>query len=214
MVLDCGSHRGEFAIQILDINPAVNIHGFEANPELFASLPTLKNANFFQRAVAGKNEMVTFNFQEPESGSIRFSSRDSETVSVMCTTLESHCKYHKIEHINLLKLDIEGSELDVLENTASNFLANIDQITIEFHDFLCPEDLPRIRECICRLKDQGFYFFRMSFFTYGDCLFLNSQNVNLSTKYIALIFVHKYYLGFKRLSKKLVHKIIPKPQNI
>jgi len=206
-VIDCGSHRGEFAMQVLEV-ASVSVQGFEANPELFAILPRLKHVEFFHQAIAGSVGTATFSFQQPECGSIRFISQDNALVSVPCTTLEAHCKLKQIEHIGLLKLDIEGAELDVLENASPDFLKKIDQITVEFHDFLCPEDLPRIQACVDRLKKLGFYFFRMSFFTWGDCLLLNSHSITLSYRDIALILYHRYYSGFKRMTAKFIGRLV------
>ena len=38
--------------------------------------------------------------------------------------------------IDLLKIDIEGSEYEILEQTPSSELLRFKQITVEFHDFL------------------------------------------------------------------------------
>lgn len=48
-------------------------------------------------------------------------------------TLEAYCKMHNIEHIHLLKLDVEGHELDVLNGALGLFAKNaIDIVTFEF----------------------------------------------------------------------------------
>lgn len=209
-VLDCGTHRGEFASEILQAE-SLTVHGFEANPNLFRVLPTLENTRFFHKAVGGEIGTVTFNLQEPERGSIRFVGNEESTVLVASTTLEEHCIVERIERVGLLKLDIEGAELDVLENASSEFLSRVDQITVEFHDFLCKEDLPRIKACVSRLKSSGFYFIRMSFFTWGDCLLLNRRTVHLSLMDKLAITYYKYSSGANRLCKKMIAKLTPTP---
>lgn len=207
LVLDCGSHRGEFADEILQ-EESVTVHGFEANPDLFDALPKVKNTCFFHKAIGGEIGTVTFNLQEPECGSVRFTGGGNSTVSVSAITLEEHCRVEGIERVGLLKLDIEGSELDVLEKTSSEFLSRIDQITVEFHDFLCKEDLPRIRACVSRLEALGFYFFRMSFFTWGDCFLINKRTTQLSWIDKMMIFWHKYSSGANRIFKKMFSKLM------
>ena len=65
------------------------------------------------------------------------------------------------QHINVLKMDIEGSEYTVLETIlASN--VTIDQILIEFHDRLFDPENYRSKEIIKKLKDQGYEIFAAS----------------------------------------------------
>ena len=203
LIVDCGSHRGEFAREILDIS-AVRVHGFEANPDLFNQLPSLENAHFFNKAVTGFDGTTSFSMQEPECGSIRFTNNDGKLVSVECIQLETHLKSSfrdgDSKHINLLKLDIEGAELDVIENVSLELLAKIDQ--------LCKEDIPRILNCVEKLKNSGFLFFRFSFFTWGDCLFINAKNVCISPADRMAIYYYKYSSGLTRITKKFAKKFL------
>lgn len=44
---------------------------------------------------------------------------------------------HKIEHIDLLKINIEGGEYDLLEDIIqSGFIKNVQNIQVQFHDFV------------------------------------------------------------------------------
>lgn len=48
-------------------------------------------------------------------------------------TLEHIINTHKLEKIDLVKIDIEGDEYDLLLNTPNHVFEKIDQFTIEFH---------------------------------------------------------------------------------
>ena len=48
-----------------------------------------------------------------------------------------------VTDIEVLKMDIEGAELEVIDSLDDEFLRNISQITIEFHDFLGVRHYPR-----------------------------------------------------------------------
>ena len=47
-------------------------------------------------------------------------------------SVSDYCKRHQIDHIDLLKLDIEGAEYDVIDDVLNEKLS-IKQICLEFH---------------------------------------------------------------------------------
>ena len=56
---------------------------------------------------------------------------------VQTITLKDYYNYKKIDKVDILKIDIEGSEFDILDNDTINFLSkNTKQICVEFHDRL------------------------------------------------------------------------------
>ena len=57
----------------------------------------------------------------------------NQTEQIKLTTLDTYCKSHNIKHIHLLKLDVEGHELDVLDGGKEMFSGrHIDMVTFEF----------------------------------------------------------------------------------
>ncbi len=203
VVIDAGAHGGEFSRAIHDLSGA-RVYGFEANPDLFTMLSGSDRIEFIEAALAGKDGEVLFHKQEPERGSIVHSCDSQETVSVRSVTLEGFCAARGIKHINLLKLDIEGAELDVLETASDIFLKRIGQLTVEFHDFVDQSQLPRIRAIHNRLKSLGYYGVRLSVHTWGDCLYINSSHHPLSRKNrLELVIKGKYLPGLRRVVRKL-----------
>ena len=59
---------------------------------------------------------------------------DSQQLTVPVTTLHHIIQQHNLNHIHLLKIDVEGEELAVLKGISSADWSNIDQVVMEIHD--------------------------------------------------------------------------------
>ena len=180
IVIDCGANKGEFSEYANDQLNA-KCYGFEPDPRLFTNLVSKNNIAYFQKAIGSTEGLVKLNLGERHCSSLM---------------------YNKLESINLLKIDIEGAELDLLENLTSGFLSKIEQITVEFHDFLDKNDIPRIKKIIKRMKNEDFYVLRLSYFTYGDVLMINQRRIRISNLQKLIFAIYKYTVGLKRLVSK------------
>lgn len=195
IILDCGANRGEFA-RWLSANSVASIYSFEPDPYLFEKLPPLERVKYINRAISGEDGGMKFAIGKNQCSSSEYiESSESEMISVEQTSLESFYKELGKPTIDFMKIDIEGSELSLFERTCDRTLQSVKQITVEFHDFMRPSDLGRIRKITGRLQDLGFYMFKMSYNNWGDVLFVNSA-------YIKLTFFEQMYL-------KVIGKYIP-----
>lgn len=143
LLVDAGANRGEWALAALERWPAAAIHAFEPAADVCEELRgTLGDRAVVQnKALGASTGTATLH---KVSGSDTLSSlhlrdlarhdmtmTDAEVVEVV--TLDSYCDDAEIDHIDLLKIDVEGHELAVL-NGASRMLAEdrIDVIQFEF----------------------------------------------------------------------------------
>lgn len=201
LVIDCGTNYGIFS-SCLAKEHLATVYGFEPDPRLFPLLPKMENVKFFNLAVTGSGTSLNLNLGEEQCSSAYFSKETGQTtVAVDSTQLNGFYQENQLNKIDLLKLDIEGAEIEVLEKLPYKFLTAISQISVEFHDFLDKAELPKIQCVVKRLQRYGFHFLKLSHNDYSDCLFINTKlhPVNLITK-IALLF-KKYYFGIKRILK-------------
>ena len=95
-------------------------------------------------------------------------------------------------------MDIEGAEMEILETAPAELLRRARQITVEFHDFLYPELLPRVKAIQRRLAAAGFYVINFSQFTNGDVLFVRRDLISYP-QYLFLKYPVKYGRGVRRL---------------
>ncbi|WP_460951376.1 FkbM family methyltransferase [Spirosoma daeguense] len=149
VILDIGANAGFFPIQLLSKIQKATIYAYEPVPANVAAFqetvdknPRLaQNIQIFQMAVtgkpleklelfmesAGKNQVVASVFSN-------FHENNTEKINVPCIRLTDIIQTNKLKTINLLKLDCEGSEYDIIYNTAPELIRQIDKIIVEVHD--------------------------------------------------------------------------------
>lgn len=202
VVVDCGANRGDFAGWVSEHTTAA-IVAYEPDPRLFAQLPRWDRVTYYNFALAAKaGELSLFLGNKLCSSIVHPESAAAETVRVMAVELSQHLTFCDVGTIGLLKLDIEGAELDVLSHLNASFLQRVKQITCEFHEFLDPTTLPRVKEVIRYVEAQGFYAINFSRTNYGDVLFLNRRFVSLGLGDKLGLHVVKYARGLLRLTQR------------
>lgn len=181
-VVDAGAHRGEFSGELAR-RYGCRCLLIEANPDLAAALPVPGGSKVIHAALAATDGIATFHFSEnPEAGGITGSSLATEHpgCEVSMRSLASILGEVPSGRVDLLKLDIEGSEFTLLEETSDDVLRGIAQITVEFHDFLPRFAQPDLfRSVRRRLESLGFRCFVMTIRGHGDVLFVNQERISI-----------------------------------
>lgn len=146
-IFDVGSNKGQFLRLALDnINtPDFRIHCFEPGRETFSllssSAPSDERITLNNLAVGKEKGEAVLHYDAAGSGLASLTKRKlghfgidfSQEERVAVTTIDTYCAENNIDHIHLLKVDIEGHELDALSGAMRMFSANaIDIITFEF----------------------------------------------------------------------------------
>lgn len=149
IVLDCGANRGDFARWAVD-HLGATVYAFEADPILAATLPTVPRLHPYNVAIAGEDGTMQLTRSKNRCTSACFNPQleGTDTFTVAARSLESIRQEHGLSFIDLIKLDIEGAEIEVLENISDSFLAHVGQISCEFHDFLDATQRPIIRKLL------------------------------------------------------------------
>jgi len=162
-VVDLGANRGRFASAITDIFN-VRCISVEANPNLAKSIPNTPRVKVFNMAVSDTNAPVTFHLAEnTEMSSVIASLACGGTkVSVPGQTLAGLLEMNQVDEVELLKVDIEGAEVQLFASTPPEVLRRIKQITIEFHDFLGAYPAAEVHRMAQILHNGGFKSIRFS----------------------------------------------------
>ena len=159
-IIDLGACQGEFSDAI---NQAYNLKRsilVEANPTNFRKLPKLDNYVSLNRAVSSvANLVIPFkeDMNSPYNGSLVFDYfKDGRVHDIHTVTLKELISLMNVVQIDILNVDIEGSEYDLFKNVDDSDLLMFKQITVEFHDFVDPSYRALNLEIEKRLIGSGF----------------------------------------------------------
>lgn len=147
-VLDVGAHHGEYSQMIRNLSKTAEIIAFEPHPQSFkilaegATTYDIKICNLALGSDAGtatlydqtgeENGSLLATFHEEVLSKIYCKSSAGQAVHV--DTVDNWMKKNNIEHIDLLKVDTEGHELEVLQGAKKSIEEGvIDLIQFEFN---------------------------------------------------------------------------------
>lgn len=175
IVIDLGANRGAFSKGLIEKYRCHSI-AIEANPALARQIDSSSNLSVFHCAVSGTEGTLRFHLAENDEESSLYHNENngrSNCIEVESIQLERFLKSQSIEKIDVLKLDIEGAEIEVLASCSDRFLKNIGQVTVEFHDFLGMTRLEDIQSTVQRFESLGFACIKIWQHAWGDALFIN-----------------------------------------
>ena len=142
-LLDVGANRGDWTLAALDVVPGAVVYALEPSADPYTELASRVGtaARTFQVGLSSAPSTLTLWSPPGLSGLGSVYHRDLRAVgldatsstTIAVTTLDAFCAEQRIDRIHLLKLDVEGHELAVLQG-ASRLLADgsIDAIQFEF----------------------------------------------------------------------------------
>lgn len=144
IIFDCGANIGLATIFFKWLYPESEIYAFEPDADTFALLKKniaqnkVKKVHLFNAALSDVNGKIDFFIDTKNPGSLVMSSKPArmpkDKVMVDCISLSSFIQEKKIQHIDFLKMDIEGSEEEVIQDLSQkDQLKKVDKLVIEYH---------------------------------------------------------------------------------
>lgn len=125
-VFDVGANKGEWTCMARALFPVADIHAFEIVPDTFEKLNQIAapDSNIYANAI-GLSDQVTnipvyYDATRPKKAtavdqlSESSEMRESAVCELPVTTGDRYCNEYGIEHIDFLKIDVEGHEPGVL----------------------------------------------------------------------------------------------------
>jgi FkbM family methyltransferase len=176
-VLDIGAHSGWFFHCWLDWCPKATVHAFEPFPASYQAAADLygrdPRVHLHQLAIGSESGELSFNhltdsrvsnsFLEPDKKvweSIAYETGSIDKVVVPVTTLDRFCEPNAIGDIFLMKIDVQGFEIEALKGAVAT-LPRVSYILVESAIQPLYLNSPRFSDVFEFLTAQGFHL--MSF---------------------------------------------------
>ncbi len=144
------------------LNPT--IYAFDPTPKSIAyvkqhPLYTSPKFKFEEIGISDADQIVEFHLpKNPDyvSGSMEtHNGLQTESIQVQMNSFTTICKAHNIQKVDILKLDIEGSEFKVLPNVLKSGIP-IAQICVETHERFFADKRQKIESLIHTLASAGY----------------------------------------------------------
>ena len=200
IVVDLGANQGEFAHEMIR-RCGCMVYAAEPLSSLHAAIDGSPRLKLFRVALGKQNGNAPLRVYGGRCASLMGARENDETVNqeeVEVVDLHTFLVRAGLGRVDLMKVDVEGAELDMFESALESDLRRIGQITIEFHDFIYPKLTPRVEAAKRRLRTLGFWMINFSLDN-TDVLFINRDANAISLlRYGKLKYVTKYLEGAKR----------------
>ena len=196
LILDCGSNIGMSILYFKHIYPKARIVGFEPDPTIFSYLQEnisnnkLSNIKLVQSALARHSGSIrTFYSDGKYSGALTEYAHDDITegwqkYEVPCVRLRDYLA----EPVDFLKMNIEGAEFDVLDDSKDK-LRQVREMIIEYHHLpWLPRTLHNILEL---LSNQGFEYLISNFYAETNNEAQPPFHLTRDSRYYLLIYAKK-----------------------
>ncbi len=195
VIFDVGANVGQTTMKYKKIFPFATIYGFEPFVEVFKTYQDVfrgdtrvikegialadhnGTVNFFLNNLSYTNSLLPNNEEYTKNHE---SYKPIKTIPVPSQMLDSYCKKHSINHIDILKMDVQGGELLVLKGAQKMlFSGKIDLIFSEIDSNEVYKNQPHLEDISAFLEKFGYKHYR----TYpsgdspdsGDAIFLRKD---------------------------------------
>lgn len=144
VVVDLGANVGLFSLIALSLNPTIELHAVEADPQTHDVLKSNAAQNSdaawktYQVAISKSDGSIRF-AQTPASTSGHVALPNENGIDVPALSWKTFFSRHLAnKDIAVLKVDIEGAEGDVLKGPSADF-SRVANIVVEIHPYRCDE---------------------------------------------------------------------------
>ena len=140
VIIDAGANIGLTSVYFANLFPNAKIICIEPDQENFAcvikNVSAYKNIMPLNKALWHSNEMLSIS--NKGFGDRGFMIEVGENKTTKGISLGELIQQHNLSHIDILKIDIEGSEKEVFSSGYENWLPKTKYLVIELHDRMKP----------------------------------------------------------------------------
>jgi FkbM family methyltransferase len=175
-IVDGGAHTGHFSRQMASALPSSKIEAFEPASETYRALKRAiakwPGIRAHKLALGAASEIRTFhNNAAPQTSSLKCATVDGEKYfgglitetgreDVLIVALGDFCREHGIDQIDIIKLDLQGGEMDALKG-AGDMVATAMIVFIEVCFLRIYEDSALFSDLDMFLRSKGFDLYQV-----------------------------------------------------
>jgi FkbM family methyltransferase len=205
-VLDLGANYGLFA-KAITARFGCRCLAVEPSPEPFAPISETLLISKLQ-AAAAKSGMAPFHIA-PDSifSSLYRTSEVVRVIEVRAFLLPELFELVEQRPLDLLKMDIEGAEIELLNTCPPSILRQIRQTSVEFHDHCDLTPANEVRSTLAGLHRLRSFSVRMSRHGHHDTWLINRNLGDISIAELKFIeYVAPTWMGVRRVARRQVKR--------
>ena len=207
VIIDGGAWIGNESVKYNDVFKSSQIFAFEPFPKSYAKLVenTSQYSNIFPQklALSDENKMLEFHSNLNETTNSLMSSvlgtdrkdylrKTADIIEVEATTLDSFCDEKNIDHIDFLKMDLQGGEMLALKGCVK--LLEKEKISVIYSEIWFEEqykNAPMYNHIASFLDDYGFVTYNMfglnegndGHLMWGDVMYVHKNHIQKRLKH-------------------------------
>lgn len=197
-ILDIGAYHGEWTKMARRVFPDSKIYMIEANKDNKKILKNVQQADGYEIALLGDRhkKSVDYFVANPQLTSIatgnsiymektRYFSKKG-VIKLPMLTLDEVVSKNRWKYIDFIKLDTQGSELDILKG-GKKILSKTEFILLETQNLEYNKDAPLIEEVFDDMKRYGYKLYdihELHFLPTGELFQLDLLFIRIDSKYL------------------------------
>jgi FkbM family methyltransferase len=204
IVVDCGANVGRFSLEMIRRFGCL-CYAIEAAPDTFSKIPTTANLHRYNFALCATNKLVMMSIDEDITHNTIKATSKENMIAVQGRQLGEFLA-HEVDgrNVDLVKMDIEGAEIEVIASLNDDLIKRVGQWTIEFHDFLGMMSASDVERCVERITGLGFHeLFWSRHRNNADVLLVNKNRCPLRRYIIEQHIVRPARAGIRLASRLL-----------
>jgi FkbM family methyltransferase len=166
VVFDIGANFGYYSIVLASLmRGAGHVFAFEPSKGTFSRLQINIAMNQFESSITAtrcglSDKPGTTHLEEVagNSGATTFA-LDERGETIVLETLDNFCKVHQVERMDLIKVDVEGNELRVLEGSRESLIRWSPVLMVEFNQSALERAGTSVEKLVEFLRETGYELF-------------------------------------------------------